>query len=400
MNLIDKDWTLSSSPSCSETMERMYTSEVVDMGFDKSFYDWCVEHNRMDLNDRFDESKNGCTTKEVGYKSNLKWWFKCDKGLHDSDQYFMSFITSSPTRSLSCRKCNSLAQIVIDKFGERYLNIHWHKDNTISPWDIAAGSIRIKVVVQCEKHDYHVYEQVAASFAKGIGCPYCINRKVHPNDSLASIYPEIIDRWSDNNSKSPYEYSPHSDNKVWFKCPVGIHDDYFQKISNAVRYEFRCPECSLEETSLRMRGAGCHFWKGGINGENDTLRHRKEYKEWRTLVYERDNYTCQCCGMYGVKLNAHHINQFANYPNLRYNIDNGITLCEKCHDATEQGSFHNIYGTHNTTSYQLREYILEKSNKDIFKSNPNLLYDFDNAITDVINKMNISDSSFLYTKGA
>ena len=38
----------------------------------KSFYDWCVENNRMDLNDRFDEGKNNCTTKEVGYKSNKK----------------------------------------------------------------------------------------------------------------------------------------------------------------------------------------------------------------------------------------------------------------------------------------------------------------------------------------
>ena len=42
----------------------------------KSFYDWCVENNRMDLNNRFDEEKNGCTTKDVGYKSNLQWWFK------------------------------------------------------------------------------------------------------------------------------------------------------------------------------------------------------------------------------------------------------------------------------------------------------------------------------------
>ena len=340
----------------------------------KSFYDWCVENNRIDLNDRFDEEKNGCTTKEVGYKSNLKYWFKCPKGIHESEQTVMHYVTREENKVLTCRKCNSVAQVVIDKFGQDYLECHWHKDNILSPWDISAGSTKTNVIVQCNKKDYHVYSQVASSFAKGIGCPYCINRKVHPNDSLASIYPEIINRWSDKNEKSPYEYSPHSEEKVWFKCPIGKHDDYLQKIANSVLYEFRCPNCSLEETSERMRGDGCHFWEGGINGENDTLRHRREYRDWRTAVYERDNYTCQCCGQRGGRLNAHHINQFANYPELRYDINNGITLCTKCHDSIEDGSFHNIYGTHNTTASQLRQYILDKSDKDIFITNPNLLY--------------------------
>lgn len=345
----------------------------------KSFYDWCIENNRMDLNDRFDEEKNGCTTKEVGYKSNLKWWFKCSRGLHDSEQYYMTNITNKPNKNIKCRKCNSVAQVVIDQFGENYLWSHWHYSNTMSPWDIPSGSGKIYVTIQCDKKGYHVYSQVASSFAKGVGCPYCINRKVHPNDSLAALYPEVILRWSDKNKKSPYEYSPHSESKVWLKCQSGKHDDYLQKIANAVTYEFRCPDCSLEETSKKMRGDGCHFWKGGINGENDTLRHRREYKEWRTSVYERDNYTCQCCGSCGGRLNAHHINQFSDYPDLRYNVNNGITLCVECHDSTENGSFHNTYGTHNTTSFQLREYIFNKSNKDIFKTNPNLIYDFNNT---------------------
>ena len=341
----------------------------------KSFYDWCVENNRMDLNNRFDEKRNGCTTKDVGYKSNLKWWFKCPRELHECEQYVMSFITRDPGRILLCRKCNSVAQVVIDRFGEDYLWSHWHNSNSLNPWDISAGSNRIQVIIQCDLKDYHVYTQVASSFAKGIGCPYCINRKVHANDSFAVMNPAIITRWSDKNLKSPFEYSPHSEDKVWFKCPLGVHDDYLQRISNAAIYGFRCPECSREETSERMKGSGSIFWKGGINGKNDTLRHRREYKQWRTLVYQRDGYTCQCCGSHGGRLNAHHINQFADYPELRYELNNGITLCEDCHNSTIDGSFHNIYGTHNTTSFQLREYILNKYNKDIFQTNPDLIYD-------------------------
>lgn len=345
----------------------------------KSFYDWCVENNRMDLHNRFDIEKNKCSSKDVSYRSNKKWWFKCPRDLHDSEQHVMHVVTRNADVKLACRKCNSIAQVIIDKFGEDYLWKHWHDVNNVSPWDIAYGRSRLKVVIQCTTKDYHVYEQTPQSFGRGIGCPYCNGKMVHPNDSVASVFPEILSIWSDKNDKSPYEYTAKSNKKVWFKCPSGKHDDYCRALNNAFQYSYQCPGCAKDETSERMRGENNHFWKGGINGQNDTLRHRREYKEWRTSVYERDNYTCQCCGARGTELNAHHINSFADYPELRYDVNNGITMCTKCHDSTEDGSFHNVYGTHNTTSKQLREYILLKSNKDIFDTNPNLLYNINNT---------------------
>ena len=56
-----------------------------------------------------------------------------------------------------------------------------------------------------------------------------------------------------------------------------------------------------------------------------------QYKEWRTSVYKRDLYTCQACGCVGVRLNAHHIIRWVDDESKRYDIDNGVTLCESCH---------------------------------------------------------------------
>jgi hypothetical protein len=60
-------------------------------------------------------------------------------------------------------------------------------------------------------------------------------------------------------------------------------------------------------------------------------RSSPEYTQWRTKVFERDNYTCQKCGQRGGNLNAHHIKSYAKHKKLRTVVDNGITLCEVCH---------------------------------------------------------------------
>jgi hypothetical protein len=66
------------------------------------------------------------------------------------------------------------------------------------------------------------------------------------------------------------------------------------------------------------------------------LKNYYKEKKWREDVFERDNYTCQKCNNYGVELNSHHIKSWINYPELRYDINNGETLCIKCHHSTHK----------------------------------------------------------------
>ncbi len=99
-------------------------------------------------------------------------------------------------------------------------------------------------------------------------------------------------------------------------------------------------------------GVSHHNWLGGKSSLADKLRKSYRYTEiWRKGVFERDNYICQKCGQKGGKLEAHHVIEFAflifkyninslddayNCPFL-WDLNNGQTLCCKCHNLTKNG---------------------------------------------------------------
>ena len=102
------------------------------------------------------------------------------------------------------------------------------------------------------------------------------------------------------------------DDKTYIKNELYLYDD--SKIRAVVR-----------ENKI-------HISCGKFPWERTTRdRYCKEYTNWRKRVFDRDNYTCQKCGQIGGTLNAHHIKHYKDYHKLRYELSNGITLCEKCH---------------------------------------------------------------------
>lgn len=98
--------------------------------------------------------------------------------------------------------------------------------------------------------------------------------------------------------------------------------------------KFCSNECRNEDYRKRT-GKLAPRWEGGKTEKIRILESRIEYKEWRRDVFARDNYTCQACGKRGVRLEAHHIKEKCNFPELIYDVDNGITLCRECHKKTE-----------------------------------------------------------------
>lgn len=87
-------------------------------------------------------------------------------------------------------------------------------------------------------------------------------------------------------------------------------------------------------------------WKGGITEEQQRARNSDEYAKWRIEVLRNNDFTCQRCGVRGGKLIAHHLKSFATFLKLRFDIDNGQTLCRKCHYETHYSN--NKIGSLNT----------------------------------------------------
>lgn len=387
-----------------------------------SFEQWCLDNNRQDLLDRWDYELNEKQPSDVSYKSNKKYWFKCPRGIHDSQLQDVQYFASGRSKEMYCIKCRSFAQHVIDKHGEDYFEKIWNIGNVLDPWKVPYKSSK-NGIFNCLENSLHIYEQTFFNRFEDAQCPYCTNHKIMKENSLGYNVPKMLPRWSDKNKNTPYDYAPKSGALVWWKCENGIHDDFQRTIANSSYRDFRCPDCAMtanakshiidltgqqigellvleydEETSnlkgsvywkclcscttiksipsssllyggavtcgnksIHYTGENSPNWKGGITPEILIARTSSEYIKWRDDVYAKDWYTCQCCGeSSGINKQAHHLRNFSDNEDLRYDVNNGILLCDKCHYTTIPGSFHNIYGTINNTPEQLEEYINNK----------------------------------------
>lgn len=88
-----------------------------------------------------------------------------------------------------------------------------------------------------------------------------------------------------------------------------------------------------------LRGANHWNWKNNATPLNKQLRRNEQYKEWRQAVFKRDDYTCVFCGIRGTELHPDHIMPWSLFPNVRYDVLNGRTLCKDCHRDTSTYGF-------------------------------------------------------------
>jgi hypothetical protein len=119
------------------------------------------------------------------------------------------------------------------------------------------------------------------------------------------------------------------------------------------------PQCGFKKKHLTYKGCEKTQFKKGIRPENyidgrtkfaTMLRNIKQYQEWRSDIFERDNWTCQTCQKRGCYLEVHHLkelvkilreNNIKTFDEARkcqelWNRNNGVTLCRDCHNLTKR----------------------------------------------------------------
>ena len=203
---------------------------------------------------------------------------------------------------------------------------------------------KLEYICSCGNHS----EISLDVFLRGCKCYECRNKAIgeskrHSYEYVKSVFDE---RGFTLLSK---EYL-NSDTPLDYICHCGTQSTIrFNDVLKGVK----CQECRKKLISELISGENHYAYNPNLTDE-DRMDRRiyPEYKQWRKEVYERDNYTCLCCGEKGTLLNAHHKDGYHWCKERRIDIDNGATLCESCHFM-----FHKTYGSKNNTEEQYDEFI-------------------------------------------
>jgi len=289
------------------------------------------EVNKNDPNEVLNNIKQWGYTVESGFEyinSSKVHTFTCQYG-HDRKISYHSL-----ERTPRCPECNGSPhkhtdediQNILKEFGLTY----------IGGYD-GAGT-KFKFICNCGEPT----ENTLKAIRKGIRCRKCNQHKRFTFDDVKEMFE------NEGYTLLETEYN-NSKQQLKFICPKG-HENSI--ILNTFLKGVRCRDCHFES----IKGENSPHWNPELT-DKERYERRKypEYKEWRTKVYERDNYTCQCCGdNKGHNLVAHHLNSHDWAKSERTDVDNGLTLCDVCHT-----DYHNIYGYGDNTKEQFDEYLEE-----------------------------------------
>lgn len=259
---------------------------------------------RPDLAEQWHPTKNrGRTPADVTVGGHYKAWWICEKG-HE----WQAVVKSRAINGTGCPVCtnrkltpgeNDLATTHPE------LARQWHptRNGALTPRDVAAGSHR-KVWWMCEKgHGWQA--SIMSRAGNGAGCPVCEGKVVIPGENdLASLFPDIAAQWHPerNSQLTPESVAPHSNKKVWWRCPLG--HGYTASVGARTVGGSGCPYCAnrkvlsgFNDLATREPEVAAQ-WHPTLNGvltpEMVTVgSHRKVWWEcpsghiWKAVVYSR-----------------------------------------------------------------------------------------------------------------
>ena len=182
------------------------------------------------------------------------------------------------------------------------------------------------------------------NFSQGQRCKKCGIKKLAEEKRFSCE--KVKDIFESNNCKLLSKNYKNSGELLDYRCSCGslakVSLDRFSRGQ-------RCKRCGIEKKSGKN-----HFnYNPNLTDEDRIIkRSYPAYKKWRKNVYTRDKGICRKCERRKKKINAHHIEGYAENRELRTFVPNGVTWCRDCHIE-----FHKIYGNKNNNRKQYNKFM-------------------------------------------
>ena len=229
-------------------------NSLVDADEVRSFYRWCIGHNRQDLLNEWDYEKNApLTPKDVKPSAHTKVWWIVHYDDPSTGKHFDFSWDATIAHRVGGRGCPFLsvpAKKVYPGFND-LATTHPHLAAEWAEEENAAQGLRITEVSKgCKANAYWkckihgLYQTVIADRCQGNGCPYCSGKriKVGMND-LATTHPDLAAEWdTEKNGVGPTSVTFGSEKKVWWKCKLG--HSWQASPNNRTSQHTGCPFCS------------------------------------------------------------------------------------------------------------------------------------------------------------
>ena len=269
--------------------------------------------------------------RDVGRKNGMVLWeCLCDCGKHTN--VVSNNLTRGNTKSCGCMTTK------IDLTGQRF--------GKLEVIEAVTDNKNKKVwVCKCDCGNYKNYNtgRLSSGNAKSCGC--LVGGKVNLNNHRFGRLTAVE------------ETNERCGGKVVWECLCDCGKTTYASSDNLRRGITKSCGCLAAE----MVGTNSPSYKSDIP-DQERCKFRYELCggnsiKWSKQIMERDNYTCQTCGdNKGGNLNAHHLNAWNAFPEERFDLDNGVTLCVDCHKE-----FHKMYGRGDNTREQFDEYAASKT---------------------------------------
>jgi len=269
-------------------------------------------------------------------------WNSRTKKYYEEKGYKYTFMGDFLEVSIYDLKNNSNIKVLIkcDYCGKEYLHFWYSRTNSLSKC-----LIKNDCCINC------IHEKNKEIFL----IKYGVENPLHVPEFKEKMKQTCLEKYGKENPFQVKEFIEKSKEtcleKYGFSNFTKTNDYKEKTVSTCLEKYGETSFTKINEYREKYSKEGSAVWKGGIHDIRwDRLQ--KPYKLWRQKVFSRDSFLCVKCKKKKNYIEAHHIFNWNEYEDLRYEIDNGITFCKECHS-----NFHSIYGKKNNNFSQILEYL-------------------------------------------